>query len=92
MLTNGDGKMHTHPSGTKIKRQSRFDIEMRAIEYSEQSFQYVQHPSVADINNSGLNINYVIGRRDKLVYIYDRRGIRAVIKYDLFINVNSNKR
>lgn len=46
---------------------------------------YVQHPSLTDINNSGAYINYVIGRRDNLVYIYNNKGIRAVIKYELFI-------
>ena len=85
MLTNGNGKMHTHPSGTKIKRQSRFDRDMGAILYSEHSLKYVQHPSVADINNSGAYINYVIGRRNNLVYIFNNKGIRAVIKYELFI-------
>ena len=85
MLTNGDGKMHTHPSGTKTKKHSAYDRKNNVIQYYETTHMYVQHPSVADINNSGLNINYVIGRRNNLVYIYNNKGIRAVITYELFI-------
>ena len=92
ILHNGQGKMHTHPSGTKTKKHSDYDRTNNVIRYYETTHMYVQHPSLTDINNSGAYINYVIGRRNKLVYIYDRRGIRAVIKYDLFINVNSIKR
>lgn len=71
--------------GQKQKKHSAYDRTNYVIQYYETTHKYVQHPSLTDINNSGAYINYVIGRRNNLVYIYNNKGIRAVIKYELFI-------
>ena len=73
-LYYGDGKMHTHPSGSKIGA-------------NDLKYQYAQHPSMADLQNAGGNINYVIGCRNNVVYIYDHNVILAEIKRDLFFKL-----
>ena len=89
-LYHGEGKMHTHPSGYKYQ-QKTYNPITQFYENTAKRFQYCQHPSLADINNSGANINYVVGRRSKVVYIYNLSGIRAEMNHNLFFNKTKKK-
>lgn len=47
---------------------------------------FVQHPSQTDIDNSGDKINYVFGMRDNKTYIYNNKGILAVLPTKKFVS------
>ena len=50
------------------------------------NFSFFQTPSKADINNAGNRTNYVFGRGNGKVYIYNSSGVQAVLPYDSFVN------
>jgi RHS repeat-associated protein len=45
-----------------------------------------QPPSLSDINNAGNRTNYIFGRGDGKVYIYNSSGVQAVLPHDAFVN------
>lgn len=48
-------------------------------------YSWAQAPSMQDINNA-TSTSYVIGMRDKIVYIYDGFGIKATLNLDVYKN------
>lgn len=77
-LYDGEGKVHTHPSGTKTVNIPIYDnpniprsLQPKPTRWTTNDYKYIQHPSSTDIKNAGQNTNYVIGMTDRVVYIYD---------------------
>ena len=77
---NTSAKFHSHPSGT------RNEITRSGIGITINTFFFTQSPSPDDIINAGSITNYVFGRADGMVYIYNAQGVQAVINYKNFIN------
>ena len=77
---NTSAKFHSHPSGT------RNEITRSDIGITINTFFFTQFPSSDDIINAGSITNYVFGRADGMVYIYNAQGVQAVINYKNFIN------
>ena len=70
---------HSHPSGTISEGPPANTIG------SSTNFSFIQTPSNADIQNAGTNINYVFGRGNGLVYVYDSQGVQAIIPINRFV-------
>lgn len=70
---------HSHPSGTISEGPPANTIG------SSTNFSFIQTPSNADIQNTGTNINYVFGRGNGLVYVYDSQGVQAIIPINRFV-------
>ncbi|MBO4691915.1 MAG: hypothetical protein J5604_03960 [Bacteroidales bacterium] len=64
---------HSHSSGDKW--------------YNKTHYFFSQPPSKLDIENAGNQTNYVFGRGDKNVYIYNSDGVQAVIPQKYFITL-----
>lgn len=77
---NTSAKFHSYPSGT------RNEITRSDIGITINTFFFTQFPSSDDIINAGSITNYVFGRADGMVYIYNAQGVQAVINYKNFIN------
>lgn len=73
---NTSSTFHSHPSGTRSV----------VIDGSVKFGSFVQSPSPADISTAGSTTNYVFGRGDNTVYIYNSHGIQAVIGQKNFID------
>ena len=76
MLPTGYPKYHGHPSGTRSE----------SVEGGTRNSSFNQPPSPTDINNAGGYTNYVFGRGDGMVYIYNSTGVQAVIPMQYFVN------
>ena len=70
---------HSHPSGAISEGPPANTIGSSTI------FSFIQTPSNADIQNAGTNINYVFGRGNGLVYVYDSQGVQAIIPINRFV-------
>ena len=70
---------HSHASGTK--------------KTTESFGQWRQAPSKepGDISNSNNTREYVFGRRDGTVYIFNKKGVQATIPQKFFVNPNKKK-
>ena len=53
------------------------------IYFNGRVFNYVQSPSQADISTA-VGTDYVFGRADKMVYIYNKQGVQAVLPMKAF--------
>ena len=73
----GQSQYHSHPSGTKG------------------TYNWNQAPSKVvdgDIPNSDATINYVFGRRDHIVYVYNNTGIIATVPDQYFVDPKISKK
>ncbi|MDR3327710.1 MAG: hypothetical protein LBT04_06260, partial [Prevotellaceae bacterium] len=75
MLPAGVPTFHSHPSGTRSE----------AVEGGTRNSWFNQHPSRTDVNNSGAGMEYVFGRGNGKVYIYNSQGVQAVIPMKRFV-------
>ena len=66
--------VHSHPSGTKYNYKTH------------KSSRWMQAPSLPDVQNAGQATQYVIGCRDKTIYMYNNQGILATLPLNIFIN------
>ena len=78
-LPQGKTTFHSHASGTFSDNSS--------TNITPQTWSFIQHPSKIDIQEAGNTTNYVFGRGDKMVYIYNSNGVQAVIPQKDFINL-----
>ena len=67
----GQWDMHSHPSGTASKNGNTYN--------------YAQPPSGTDINTAKGN-ETVIGRGNKMVYIYNSTGVIAIVPQQYYVN------
>ena len=74
-LPSGVSTFHSHPSGTKTE----------SVEGGTRNSWFNQHPSRTDITNSSSKTEYVFGRGDGKVYIYNKNGVQAVIPMKNFV-------
>ncbi|MFT4073830.1 MAG: hypothetical protein QM654_18140 [Dysgonamonadaceae bacterium] len=79
-LPTGKSTFHSHPSGTVVDRPATGTLGGATTIYS-----FVQTPSQPDINNAGSHANYVFGRSDGKVYIYNSNGTQASIPIKRFV-------
>ncbi len=68
---------HSHPSGTKSVNNG---------DGTTTNGSFRQAPSPTDVGNSGANSNYVFGRGNGTVYIYNNTGVQATIPQKYFVN------
>lgn len=80
-LPMGVPTFHSHPSGTVIDAPPAGTIGGTTTTYS-----FIQSPSPQDITNAGTHTNYVFGRSNNNVYIYNSNGVQAVIPMKYFLN------
>jgi hypothetical protein len=80
-LPMGVSTFHSHPSGTVIDAPPAGTIGGTTTTYS-----FIQSPSPQDITNAGTHTNYVFGRSNNNVYIYNSNGVQAVIPMKYFVN------
>ena len=77
-LPGGFVSFHSHPSGSVTENgETRY---------------FVQPPSIDDINTAGEQIHYVFGRRDNIVFVYNKDGVQAVIPMRHFVQPKQIKR
>lgn len=80
---------HSHPSGYSVS-SSDDGKSSSVITFSKtvNTQSYTQSPSPSDISNAKNNgkINYVFGRSNNKVYIYNGDGVQAVIPMSKFVN------
>ncbi|MDI6834030.1 MAG: RHS repeat-associated core domain-containing protein, partial [Bacteroidales bacterium] len=79
-LANGPS-FHSHPSGS-YSPMVDFNTMGQSI---TRNFWY-QSPSPSDIRNAGSRTNYVFGRGNGIVYIYNSQGVQATIPQKYFVN------
>lgn len=72
---------HSHPSGTVVDAPPAGTIGGTTTTYS-----FNQSPSPQDITNAGPHTNYVFGRSNNNVYIYNSNGVQAVVPMRHFVN------
>jgi RHS repeat-associated protein len=75
-LPVGVPTFHSHPSGTRSE----------TVEGGTRNSWFNQHPSRTDVNNSGAGMEYVFGRGNGKVYIYNSQGVQAVMPMKRFVN------
>jgi len=80
-LPVGVSTFHSHPSGTVVDAPPAGTIGGTTTTYS-----FTQTPSPQDITNAGAHTNYVFGRSNNNVYIYNSNGVQAVIPMKHFVN------
>lgn len=80
LLPLGVSTFHSHPSGT-IQTEVNAGIIPRTVSTPN----YVQHASIADLNNAGSYTHYVFGRYSNKVYVYNSKAIQAVIPFERFV-------
>ncbi|MDR0833627.1 MAG: hypothetical protein LBN93_05505 [Candidatus Symbiothrix sp.] len=56
-----------------------------AVEGGTKNSWFNQHPSRTDVTNSGARMEYVFGRSNGKVYIYNSNGVQAVIPMKQFV-------
>ena len=78
MLPGGFVSFHSHPSGTN--------------DSTNPPVGFVQPPSLEDSETSGELTHYVFGRRDRNVYVYNNKGVQAVIPMKHFAHPKTRKR
>jgi hypothetical protein len=81
---------HSHPSGTKSVSStgnSNFGGASTTLGGSTTSGSFQQAPSnkPGDIANSGSKVNYVFGRGNGVVYIYNNTGVIATVPQSSFV-------
>lgn len=89
-LLKGQTINKSHPSGTIDVGESRNSFHRRGTSLGSrrtETFGHYQIPSTLDINaaESG-TLNYVFGRVNGNVYVYDNTGVQAVIPIKNFVN------
>lgn len=78
--SNTSSTFHSHPSGTlSSANPTSLGVEMSIKQYD-------QSPSWDDLSTSGGTTNYVFGRGNNTVYIYNSQGIQAIVGQKNFIN------
>jgi hypothetical protein len=83
-LPAGGSTFHSHPSGEVIVRNPPPPNTIGGG--TETTHSFVQPPSPTDISNAGANTNYVFGRGNNNVYIYNSGGVQAVMPMRYFVN------
>ena len=53
---------------------------------TKNGYEWQQAPSLPDVQNAGQATQYVIGCRDKTIYMYNNQGILATLPLNIFIN------
>ncbi|MDR0541831.1 MAG: hypothetical protein LBH19_06425 [Dysgonamonadaceae bacterium] len=76
LLPAGVPTFHSHPSGTRSE----------AVKDGTRNSWFNQPPSPADKNSSGARMEYVFGRSNGKVYIYNSNGVQAVMPMKYFVN------
>ena len=79
-LPTGKSTFHSHPSGTVVDGPPAWTLGGTTTTYS-----FTQTPSQTDVNNAGSHTNYVFGRSDNKVYIYNSNGTQASIPMNRFV-------
>lgn len=74
---------HSHPSGTKSVTTGGGANTIGGTQTTNSSFR--QAPSSTDVSNAGTNSNYVFGRGNGTVYIYNNTGVQATIPQKYFV-------
>jgi RHS repeat-associated protein len=84
---NGISTFHSHPSGTVVEGSSTNPFSTGAMSSigSTKTSSFTQFPSSTDVTNAANNVNYVFGRSDGKVYIYNSSGVQAVIPMKRFV-------
>ncbi len=72
-------EFHSHPSGNK---------KISTDDHKQMTWCYHQAASETDIERVGDLLGYVFGKRDNIVYIYNKEGILATIPLKYFIQPN----
>jgi hypothetical protein len=75
---------HSHPSGSRSVTTG--DGANTIGGTTTTTYSFAQAPSQHDINNSGSSSNYVFGRGNGTVYIYNNSGVQATIPQKYFVN------
>jgi RHS repeat-associated protein len=75
VLPAGVPTFHSHPSGTRSE----------AVEGGTRNSWFTQHPSRTDVTNSGARMEYVFGRGNGKVYIYNSSGVQAIMPMKYFV-------
>ena len=76
---------HSHPSGSRSETTGGVSsTTMTATTTTTYSFG--QAPSGHDVNNSGAGSNYVFGRGNGTVYLYNNAGVQATLPQRYFVN------
>ena len=82
-LPVGKSTFHSHPSGTMEDRSTPTGNVLGGGTTTTYSF--TQTPSLQDISNAGSFTNYVFGRSDNKVHIYNSSGTQASIPMNRFV-------
>lgn len=89
ILPAGPSTFHSHPSGESTTNSASAGIlstgSVSSFGGTVTTRSYTQSPSPADIQNAGNQINYVFGRSNGNVYIYNSNGVQAVIPMKYFV-------
>jgi hypothetical protein len=75
VLPAGVPTFHSHPSGTRSE----------AVKGGTRNSWFTQHPSRTDVTNSGTRMEYVFGRGNGKVYIYNSSGVQAIMPMKYFV-------
>jgi RHS repeat-associated protein len=86
-LPVGVSTFHSHPSGSSSESSTPANSTGSTVSFggTVTSRGYVQSPSPQDINNAGGHTNYVFGRGNNTVYIYNSNGVQAIIPMKYFV-------
>jgi len=77
-------RFHSHPSGSRTVTTSGGSNTIGGRTTTTYSFE--QAPSQTDVSNSDNGSNYVFGRGNGTVYIYNNSGVQATIPQKYFVN------
>lgn len=87
-IPNPKFKFHSHASGKKITRTKPLidPFAHSGMGNGEEKVDFwVQSPSRTDIDNSEGMTNYVFARRTAKIYVYNSKGVQAVISLKAFL-------
>ncbi|HOU99351.1 MAG TPA: RHS repeat-associated core domain-containing protein [Bacteroidales bacterium] len=80
-LLGDSPSFHSHASGTYSPM-----LDFNSYGQSVETKFWYQSPSSTDISNAGSRTNYVFGRGNGTVYIYNSQGVQATIPQKYFVN------
>jgi len=80
-LLGDSPSFHSHASGTYSPM-----VDFNSYGQSVETKFWYQSPSPTDISNAGSRTNYVFGRGNGTVYIYNSQGVQATIPQKYFVN------